>query len=111
MQVRRSPFAPEVLVFATGTTLSGGITGGSTGYYDPLSETGVAGTYTLLINASSGGVTGASGATGGVFVQFDSTTMKNVPHGRHVYDIELVSGSSVTRVLGGRFEVRPEVTR
>jgi len=112
MQVRRSPFSSDILVFASGNTASGGITGGgSTGYYNPSTETGVAGTGTLLINASSGGLTGPSGTTGGVYISFDATTMTNIPHGRHVYDVELVAGSSVTSVLRGRFEVRPEVTR
>ena len=65
----------------------------------------------MLLNTSNGGVTGASGASGGVYVSIDATTMKNCPHGRHLYDIELKAGDVVTRVLQGRFEVRAEVTR
>lgn len=112
MQIRRSPFSSDILVSASGNTFSGGITGGGlTGYYNPDSETGVSGTGKMLINASSGGKTGSEGTTGGVYISFDSTTMTNIPHGRHVYDVELISGSTVTSVLRGRFEVRPEVTR
>jgi len=57
------------------------------------------------------GPTGATGATGGVYVSIDAETMKNCPSGRHLYDIELIAGEVVTRVLQGRFEVRAEVTR
>ena len=65
----------------------------------------------MLLNASAAGLTGATGATGGVFVSLDSTSMSNIPHGRHVYDIELIAGDTVSRVVQGRFEVRAEVTR
>ena len=46
-----------------------------------------------------------------VKVDILASTLSTVPAGNHVYDIELVSGNSVTRLLEGRFIVTPEVTR
>jgi hypothetical protein len=110
MQIRRSVHSDSILLGATGDMHSGTLLGGgSTGTYSGTD--GVLGTGGILLNASSGGLTGASGVTGGVYVSFDATTMQNCPHGRHVYDCELVSGSTVTKALNGRFEVRAEVTR
>lgn len=51
-------------------------------------------------------------SSGGVTVTVDAATMADVPSGRWVYDIELVSaGNEVTRILEGRFIVTPEVTQ
>lgn len=48
---------------------------------------------------------------GVVTVTVSATDMAAVPAGRHLYDIELVSaGAEVTRILEGKFTVRPEVT-
>ena len=55
--------------------------------------------------------TGAALPTGNVKVDILASTLSDVPAGNHVYDIELVSGDSVTRLLEGRFIVTPEVTR
>tara|TARA_R110002096_G_scaffold221510_1_gene410378 strand:+ start:182 stop:628 length:447 start_codon:yes stop_codon:yes gene_type:complete len=110
MQVRRSAFSTDILLSCAGNTASGGVTGGGvTGSFTGTG--GVAGSGTMLLNASAAGLTGATGATGGVFVSLDSTSMSNIPHGRHVYDIELIAGDTVSRVVQGRFEVRAEVTR
>ncbi len=54
---------------------------------------------------------GAALPTGNVKVDILASTLSTVPAGNHVYDIELVSGNSVTRLLEGRFIVTPEVTR
>lgn len=112
MQVRRSAFSDEILISCSGNTAGGGITGGgTTGSWNPSTDTGVAGTGNLLLNASNAGLTGSNGTTGGVFISLDSFTMQNVPHGKHVYDVELIAGDTVSRIIQGRFEVRPEVTR
>jgi hypothetical protein len=48
---------------------------------------------------------------GHVSITVAATPMANVPSGRWVYDLELVSsGGEVTRLLEGRFIVSPEVT-
>lgn len=112
MQVRRSAFSDEVLISCAGNTSGGGVTGGgTTGSFNPTTQSGVAGSGTLLLNANTAGKTGTIGTTGGVFVSLDSFTMKNIPHGKHVYDVELIAGDTVSRIVQGRFEVRPEVTR
>jgi len=112
MQVRRSAFSDEVLISCSGNTSGGGVTGGgNTGSWNPTTESGVAGTGNMILNASNAGLTGISGTTGGVFISLDSFTMQNVPHGKHVYDVELIAGNTVSRIVQGRFEVRPEVTR
>ena len=110
MQVRRSSYATDILIGITGDTSSGVVKGGGTtgSYTEP---DGVVGSGGMVLNASNGGLTGATGATGGVYVSIDAETMKNCPSGRHLYDIELIAGEVVTRVLQGRFEVRAEVTR
>lgn len=111
MQVRRSTYATDILVGVTGDVANGTLRGGgSTGSYKE-EDGGVIGVGGIFLNASLGGVTGAGGSTGGVYISIDSSTMANCPHGRHVYDCELIAGDVVTRVLQGRFEVRPEVTR
>lgn len=111
MQVRRSAYSDDILLGITGDTTSGVVKGGGVTGYFPEGE-GVVGVGGMLLNTSNGGVTGSTGgATGGVYVSIDATTMKNCPHGRHLYDIELSAGDVVTRVLQGRFEVRAEVTR
>ena len=64
----------------------------------------------------SGGMTldatsvGAGGFTGGIYTEISAAGMSNVPTGRHFYDIELVNGSEVTRILEGKFDVRGEVS-
>jgi hypothetical protein len=54
---------------------------------------------------------GAALPTGNVKVDISAATLSGIAPGNHVYDIELVSGDSVTRLLEGRFIITPEVTR
>tara|TARA_X000001382_G_scaffold105357_1_gene80560 strand:+ start:1040 stop:1504 length:465 start_codon:yes stop_codon:yes gene_type:complete len=116
MQVRRSVSDNQALLFLSGPSgshvapgIRGSLTGGgSTGEFTTGTTQGQTGTGGIMLNASS---TGGTGTTGGIYIQIDSSTMANVPAGNHVYDLELVSGSSVTRILQGRFEVTAEVTR
>jgi len=111
MQIRRSSLSNDILIGATGDPVSGTLRGGgTTGSYSGTTG-GVLGSGGILLNASSGGLTGTSGVTGGVYVSYDASTMQNCPSGRHVYDCELIAGDVVTRAIRGRFEVRAEVTR
>ena len=74
MQVRRSAFSNDILLSCAGNTASGGVTGGGvTGSFTGTG--GVAGSGTMLLNASAAGLTGANGASGGVFVSLDATSM------------------------------------
>ena len=62
--------------------------------------------------AGTGGITmNASGVTGNINVSVDAATMANVPAGRFFYDLELVDGTTVTRLIKGRFTNDGEVTR
>jgi hypothetical protein len=107
MQVRRSYSDDDILLFLTGTTLQSAVTGGGqTGEF--VLGSGVSGTGGVLLNRSS---TGGSGYTGGIYIDADATTMANIPAGRHLYDLELDLDGVITKILKGRFEVHPEITR
>jgi len=115
MQVRRSAEDPDMLLWITGSTAdystglptNGGVTGGgTTGEFTGTG--GVAGTGYINMDVS---VSGATGHTGGILITVDADTMSNVPSGRHMYDLEIYSGESVTKLIKGRFEVEAEVTR
>jgi len=115
MQVRRSHEDEQMVLHITGTTAGmtsglphiGSVTGGgNTGEFG--STGGVAGSGYINLGVS---VSGATGTTGGILVTVDADTMANVPHGRHVYDLEISSGNATTKLLKGRFEVEAEVTR
>ena len=116
MQVRRSTIDTGALLWITGSTLVNSSTshtrsvtgGGSTGEFTPAGATGTLGTGGIKLDVSSAG---ASGTTGGILITIGADTMANVPIGRHFYDLEIVSGSSVEKLLRGRFEVEGEVTR
>ncbi len=115
MQVRRSTEDPDLILWVTGSTASltagtphsGSVTGGgSTGEFGYTQ--GVSGTGNINMDVS---LSGATGTTGGILVTIDSGTMANVPSGKHFYDLEIFSGNTVTKLVKGRFEVEPEVTR
>jgi hypothetical protein len=107
LQVRRNSLNENVLLHFSGTTLAGAVTGGgSTGSYTGTG--GIAGSGGITLNS---GPTGATGYTGGIFILADATTMKNIPSGRHFYNLELTNNSEVSRILEGRFEVDSEVVR
>ena len=110
MQVRRSVSDTQALLFLTGNTYSASLTGGGfTAEFSTTGDTsGVVGTGGIQVNTSS---TGGTGTTGGIYISIDSATMANVPSGKHKYDIEIVAGTTVTKLLKGTFEVDAEVTK
>ena len=84
MQVRKSIFTDNILVSATGNTSGGYIVGGgSTGYFVSGTGPSTIGSGGIYLNASTGGVTGSGSNTGGIYINIDATTMKNVPRGQH----------------------------
>jgi hypothetical protein len=115
MQVRRSIEDTDLVLHITGTTMSmttgtvhnGSVTGGG-GTGEFVAGSGVAGTGQIKLDSSVGG---ATGTTGGILVEIDADTMANVPRGKHFYDLEIRSGNTVNKIVRGRFEVIPEVTR
>ena len=111
MQVRRSAIDTGLILDISSV---GGVTGGgSTGEY--TSGGSAAHNYSgITLNGNTlgqGPWRAFASGTGGIYIKVDADTMKNVPIGKHLYDLELTTGTDVNRVLRGRFEVEGEVTR
>jgi hypothetical protein len=51
------------------------------------------------------------GANGTINLSIDAANTANLPISNAVYDLELVSGGSVNRLIEGKFVVNPEVTK
>jgi len=106
MQVRRSSKDPNVLLYFTNNGVTGG---GITGDFSPGTTQGVGGVGGISFNTD---IYGNSGFTGGIYIRADATTMKNLPYGKHFYDLELTSPvNEVMRFIEGSFEVPREITR
>ncbi len=116
MMCRRSALADAILFHAQGSLTSSesisysGLTGGgTTGEYTPGNTfAGTSGLGGITLNSSSAGVTGT---TGGILIQMDAATTKNLPRGRFFYDLEVDQQGTVTKVISGRFEVLGEISR
>jgi hypothetical protein len=72
---------------------------------DPAADT-----VALSLTTENGRIT-VGGAAGTITLNVAATDMVNVDDGQYVYDLELVQGVTVTRLVMGTFLVRPEVTR
>ena len=93
MQVRRSTIDPNLILDISS---AGGVTGGTTGEYSSGGGS-AANVYSgITLNSSS---VGATGTTGGLYIQIDNDTMKNVLTGNHSYDLELTTGTTVNKIL------------
>lgn len=67
-----------------------------------------------IVNLTSGtGITlgGTAGTIVVALTAIQTAAIDATPSGQYVYDLELVSGSTVTRLVEGNFLVSPEVTR
>ena len=64
----------------------------------------------LSLTTENGQIT-LGGALGTITLLVPASAMDDVPGGSYAYDLELVSGSTVTRLVMGSFTVRAEVTR
>ena len=51
------------------------------------------------------------GTAGTINVNIDATAMASAAPGQYVYDLELDSGSQITRLIQGTFQIQAEVTR
>lgn len=58
----------------------------------------------------SSGIT-LGGSAGTITVLLNATATQDFVPGDYVYDLELVAGGTVTRLIEGKFSVTPEVTR
>jgi hypothetical protein len=67
-------------------------------------------TNAILSLTNGSGIT-LGGTAGTIDITISSTTMGAATAGQYVYDLELNSGSAVTRLLQGTFQIQAEVTR
>jgi hypothetical protein len=67
-----------------------------------------------IVSLTSGTGITLGGTAGTILLELTPTQTAAIdatPSGQYVYDLELVSGSTVTRLVQGTFIVSPEVTR
>lgn len=67
-------------------------------------------TATILSLSNGSGIT-LGGTAGTIALLVSSETMGAATPGTYVYDLELNSGSQVTRLIQGNFTIQAEVTR
>lgn len=67
-------------------------------------------TSTILSLTNGSGIA-LGGTAGTIDVSIPSATMGSADAGNYVYDLELTSGTVVTRLLQGTFQIVAEVTR
>ncbi len=111
MQVRRSVIDSDLILDIGLTSAFGATGGGTTGEYAEGGGSAAWNSSGIVLNASTTGATGDLSVTGGIYIEVDYDTMKNVPIGKHVYDLEITTSNQVNKILKGRFEVEGEVTR
>jgi hypothetical protein len=64
-----------------------------------------------ILNLTSGSGITLGGTAGTIVVNVSADTMGSATAGNYVYDLELDSGSEVTRLIQGTFAIQAEVTR
>lgn len=64
-----------------------------------------------VLNLSSGSGITLGGTAGTIAVNVSATTMGSATPGNYVYDMELNSGGTITRLLQGSFNIEAEVTK
>ena len=67
-------------------------------------------TATIFSLTNGTGIT-LGGTAGTIDITIDSESMGAASPGQYVYDLELDSGATVTRLIQGTFQVQAEVTR
>ena len=68
-------------------------------------------TTTTVVASTANGRMVFDPGNGRITVTIDATTTGAIPAGRYVYDLVLTAGSTVTRILEGRFAVTAAVTQ
>ena len=64
-----------------------------------------------ILDLSSDSEITLGGAAGTISINVSAATMSAAPSGHYLYDLELDSGSEVTRLVYGAFRIDAEVTR
>ena len=83
---------------------------GYTARMDVRSSIDAAGAAVLSLTTTNGRIV-LGGTAGTINLTAEATATQVVESGNYVYDLELVSGSTITRLVQGSFVVRGEVTR
>ena len=102
LQIRRAKETSYPILYATTNGVTVGFTGGSgvTG--------GVSGIGGISLNTNYDG----SALTGGIYIKVGPSSTAYFPVGRHLYDLDLIIGTTYTnRLLEGRADVTGETTR
>lgn len=66
---------------------------------------------TAVLSFTNGTGITLGGTAGTILIATTAGTTANLAAGDYVYDLEMVSGGTVTRLVQGKFTVDPEVTR
>ena len=83
---------------------------GYTARMDVRTSIDAAGAAVLSLTTTNGRIV-LGGSAGTINLSAEATATQAVESGNYVYDLELVSGSTVTRLVQGSFVLRGEVTR
>lgn len=67
-------------------------------------------TALISLTSPSSGIV-ITGATGTINITMTAQQTGSLDEGFYVYDLEITSGATVTRLIQGQFTVSPEVTR
>ena len=65
----------------------------------------------VVLNLSNGSGITLGGTAGTIGINVPATTMGSATPGNYVYDMELNSGGTITRLLQGSFNIEAEVTK
>lgn len=90
---------------------SGGSPVDLTGYSARLQARATYNTSSTVLSLTSGNGITLGGTAGTITLAASATTTAAIPAAQYVYDLELVNGSTVTRLVQGYLNVSAEVTR
>jgi len=82
-----------------------------TGYTAAMQVRENAGSIATILSFASGTGITLGGTAGTIAVTASASTMGSATPGDYVYDLELNSGSQVTRLIQGAFSIQAEVTK
>lgn len=82
-----------------------------TGYTAAMQVRESADASTALVSLTNGSGISLGGTAGTIAVTISSTASAAIASGSYTYDLELNSGSTITRLLEGAFNVTGNVTR
>tara|TARA_Y100000310_G_scaffold298924_1_gene333324 strand:+ start:30 stop:476 length:447 start_codon:yes stop_codon:yes gene_type:complete len=108
MQVKRFADSTTKLLHFSSTNGGVALGLGPSGVTAGLS--GGSGGIQLNATYTGGFSAGMSGSTGGIYVVADPSTMSNVPVGDHLYDLEIIQGNTIVRLVEGRFVCKSNIT-